>query len=76
MPEAKARFEEFLAKGQYGDMEWLANGAERRGDPRVLWPDVRSIVMLGMNYGPEANPLDILEHRDRATCLSFGLMIS
>jgi epoxyqueuosine reductase len=47
-------------------MEWLANGAERRGDPRVLWPDVRSIVMLGMNYGPDANPLDILEHRDRA----------
>jgi len=66
VPEAKARFEEFLAKGQYGDMEWLANGAERRGDPRVLWPDVRSIVMLGMNYGPDANPLDILEDRDRA----------
>ena len=65
VPEAKARFEEFIARNHYGDMEWLANGTDRRGDPRLLWPDVRSIVMLGMNYRPDANPLDILQHRGR-----------
>ena len=35
-------------------MAWLAETAERRADPRALWPEVRSIVMLGMNYGPAA----------------------
>ena len=28
--------------------------AERRADPRALWPEVRSIVLLGLNYGPRA----------------------
>ena len=38
-------------------MDWLANTAPRRADPRVLWPDVRSVVMLGMNYGPTSDPM-------------------
>jgi epoxyqueuosine reductase len=62
-PEAKARLAAFLAEGAHGDMAWMAAGAERRGDPRVLWPEVRSIVMLGTNYGPEHDPLAILERR-------------
>jgi epoxyqueuosine reductase len=47
-------------------MEWMAETAERRSNPRALWPDARSVVMLGMNYGPEDDPLAALEHRDRA----------
>jgi epoxyqueuosine reductase len=50
---------EFLAQGFHGDMDWLAARPERRGDPRVLWPDVRSIVMLGVNYGPDVDPIAI-----------------
>ena len=46
-------------------MEWMAATAERRGDPRVLWPDVRSVIMLGINYGPDQDPLAILARRDR-----------
>ena len=38
-------------------MDWLAKTEPRRADPRVLWPDVRSIVMLGMNYGPTSDPM-------------------
>jgi epoxyqueuosine reductase len=41
-------------------MAWLANNPQRRGDPRVMWADVRSIVMLGVNYGPDDDPLTIL----------------
>jgi epoxyqueuosine reductase len=44
-------------------MAWMATTAERRGAPHALWPDVRSIVMLGMNYGPEHDPLAILRQR-------------
>jgi len=60
--DAKHRLAEFLAAGAHGDMHWMGN-AERRGDPRVLWPDVRSIVMLGVNYGPDEDPLAILAER-------------
>ncbi|MEJ2374640.1 MAG: tRNA epoxyqueuosine(34) reductase QueG [Pseudolabrys sp.] len=63
IPQAKERLAHFLAEGANGDMTWLATTAERRGDPRVLWPGVRSVIMLGMNYGPDADPLAILRER-------------
>src|SRR5258705_6518189 len=44
-------------------MDWLAANPERRADPRGLWPAVRSVIMLGVNYGPDENPLAILESR-------------
>jgi epoxyqueuosine reductase len=58
-------FRDFLDAGAHGDMDWLAAHPERRADPRVLWPDVRSVIMLGVNYGPDENPLVILEQRTR-----------
>jgi epoxyqueuosine reductase len=64
IPEAKARLQQFLADGAHGDMIWMETSAERRCDPRVLWPDVRSVVMLGLNYGPEHDPLAILQRRE------------
>jgi epoxyqueuosine reductase len=48
-------------------MHWLAETAERRGSPAVLWPEVRSVVMLGMNYAPESDPLATLADRQAAT---------
>ena len=65
IPLAAPRLHEFLAAGAHGDMGWMAANAERRGDPRALWPDVRSIVMLGVNYGPLDDPLAVLKDRDR-----------
>ena len=44
-------------------MTWLAANAERRADPRTLWPEVRSVILLGLNYGPEDDPLAVLEDR-------------
>lgn len=46
-------------------MDWLAATAERRADPRVLWAQVRSVIMLGVNYGQATDPLAILKERDR-----------
>ncbi|MBC7135864.1 tRNA epoxyqueuosine(34) reductase QueG [Oceanibaculum nanhaiense] len=57
---------EYLAEGRHGDMGWMVDKADRRGDPQVLWPDARSIVVLGMNYGPGRDPLAILDHPERA----------
>jgi epoxyqueuosine reductase len=44
-------------------MDWLADTAERRGHPNAMWPGGRSVIMLGMNYGPDENPLDGLADR-------------
>ncbi len=61
IPLAAERLRDFVAAGAHGDMAWLAENAERRGDPRTMWPEVRSIVMLGINYGPDDDPLAILK---------------
>ena len=63
--QAGRYFLEFLQTGGHGDMDWLAANPERRSDPRTLWPGVRSVIMLGVNYGPDENPLAILEQRTR-----------
>jgi epoxyqueuosine reductase len=65
-PRAEKGLSEFLAQGFQGDMGWMAARPERRSDPRIMWPDVRAIVMLGVNYGPERDPLTILARPERA----------
>jgi epoxyqueuosine reductase len=67
VPEAAGRLAEAVAAGHHGSMEWMAETAGRRGDPRALWPEVRSIIMLGMNYAPERDPLESLARGDRGT---------
>ncbi len=62
---ARERLQTFLDNGSHGDMDWLANEPARRASPRVLWSEVRSVIMLGMNYGPDENPLALLEQKTR-----------
>ncbi|MEX2692326.1 tRNA epoxyqueuosine(34) reductase QueG [Rhizobium mongolense] len=66
IPEAKERLGEFIDAGRHGTMEWMAETRDRRGDPRTLWSDVKSIVVFGLNYGPEEDPRRILEKPDKA----------
>src|SRR5712671_6674107 len=54
---ARADLGEFLARGYHGDMGWLADTAERRGDPQTLWPEARTVIVLGVNYGGDDDPL-------------------
>jgi epoxyqueuosine reductase len=72
VPEAKARLDRFLADGAHGDMVWMATTAARRASPSALWPDVRSVIMLGMNYGPDEDPLAILARKDRAAISTYA----
>ncbi|RIA56331.1 tRNA epoxyqueuosine(34) reductase QueG [Dichotomicrobium thermohalophilum] len=65
IPQAAPRLREFLAKGRHGTMSWMAETADRRQAPRALWPEARSVIMLGMNYGPDHDPLAVLEERSR-----------
>jgi epoxyqueuosine reductase len=65
IPRAAERLREFLTAGAHGDMDWMANNPDRRGDPRSVAMEVRAIIMLGFNYGPTDDPLAILKERTR-----------
>lgn len=71
---AAAYFQEFLRLGRHGDMGWLEAKTGWRTSPALMWPEVRSIIMLGMNYGPENDPLEKLRHRANAniSCYAAG----
>ncbi len=56
IPEAGERLRHFLDKGYEGSMGWMAETANRRSSPQALWPEVRSVIMLAMNYGPGSAP--------------------
>ncbi len=65
IPAAVGRLAAWLEGGRHGSMAWMAETADRRGDPRVLWPEVRSVVMLAMNYGPDDDPRGLQAARYR-----------
>ncbi|TIO05478.1 tRNA epoxyqueuosine(34) reductase QueG [Mesorhizobium sp.] len=65
IPQAPARLAEFVADGFHGSMGWIAETLERRGEPTALWPEVRSVIVLAMNYGPDHDPSAVLAKRDR-----------
>ncbi|QDJ09608.1 iron-sulfur cluster-binding protein [Roseomonas mucosa] len=66
-PEVRERLAAFLEAGMHGEMGWMAERAEQRSHPRALWPEAVSVVSLGMNYGPEDDPLASLSRPDRGT---------
>jgi epoxyqueuosine reductase len=63
IPDARERLRSWLASGAAGSMDWLAATQARRSDPRELWPETASIIMLGMNYGPAGDPLAALARK-------------
>ncbi|MCW1754280.1 tRNA epoxyqueuosine(34) reductase QueG [Rhizobium acaciae] len=66
IPEAKERLGQFIDAGRHGTMDWMAETRDRRGDPRTLWSEVRSVVVFGLNYAPEEDPRAILDKPDKA----------
>jgi epoxyqueuosine reductase len=60
-PESGARLREWLADGAHGDMIWMEETADRRASPAGLWPEVRSVISLGMSYAPAGDPLALAE---------------
>jgi len=63
-PDLPDKLGRALAAGWHAEMAWMAETERRRGDPRQLWPEARSVILLGMNYGPESDPMALLAERD------------
>lgn len=58
---AAPRLLHFLDEGRHGDMAWMAETAERRATPLTLWPQARSVIMIGQSYAPPENPMNALD---------------
>ncbi|HTT85059.1 MAG TPA: tRNA epoxyqueuosine(34) reductase QueG [Rhizomicrobium sp.] len=59
--------EQFIDQDRHGTMDWFAHNADRRARPDALWPEARSVIVLGMNYGPPDDPLNQINSADRGT---------
>lgn len=66
VPEMAERLAAFVADGRHGQMAWMADRMQWRGDPTALWPAARSVIMLAEVYTPDHDPLAVLGERDRA----------
>jgi epoxyqueuosine reductase len=71
-PRNRAGLSAYLAAGHHGEMDWMENRAEERADPLALWPAAKSVVVLGLNYGPEKDPLAILAKKDRGAISAYA----
>ncbi len=65
-PVCGERLRSWLDDGRHGDMIWMESRADQRSDPTALWPEVRSIIMLGMSYAPPNDPMALAQHPDKA----------
>lgn len=59
------RLREWLSLGSHGQMGWMEDRADQRAGPQALWPEARSVIMLGMSYAPASDPLALAEFVDR-----------
>jgi epoxyqueuosine reductase len=66
IPDAAPHLRKWIAEQHHGDMVWMETYANRRAHPNALWEDARTVVMFGLNYGPDRDPREILEQKMRA----------
>lgn len=60
---AGERLAHFVDLGRHGEMGWMETTLERRAHPTAMWPEARTAIVLGLNYGPQGDPLEELSHR-------------
>ncbi len=65
IPHAATGLAAYLDHGHHGSMDWMETHAHRRSSPQNLWPEVKSVIMLGLNYGPDHDPLEGLAETGR-----------
>ncbi|MEP9357973.1 tRNA epoxyqueuosine(34) reductase QueG [Sphingomonas sp. KR3-1] len=56
-PKSAERLRQWLEEGRHGSMIWMEERAHHRESPAGLWPEVRSVISLGMSYAPRTDPL-------------------
>jgi epoxyqueuosine reductase len=69
---AAGRLGAWLEAGMHGSMSWMDSRAHHRRSPQALWPDARSVIVLGMSYAPAADPMALAAHPDRGWISAYA----
>ena len=71
-PRNHQGLEAYLSAGHHGSMDWMESRKDERADPKTLWPEAKSAIVLGLNYGPAHNPLALLAHKERGAISAYA----
>ncbi len=71
-PEINNQLKYALSQGWHADMVWLEDSPKRRANPKELWSEVKSIIMLGVNYAPNYDPLEALENKSKGNISAYA----
>ena len=66
IPSISESLREFLRLNYHGQMTWLSEKIEWREDPKILWPEAKTVIMLAQSSKPIHNPMEVLKHPDKA----------
>ncbi len=72
VPDRAEALTVYLGAGHHGDMDWMARRVPERAHPNGLWPDARSVIALGLNYGPPGDPLALIGRRERGVIAAYA----
>ena len=67
IPGAMERLQQFVEEGRHGQMQWMEERMAWRGDPAVLWPEAKSVIMLAEAYTPDDDPLEAINRPETGT---------
>lgn len=74
IPLAAQRLRAHIEKNYHANMEWMEERIDQRSSPQMLWPDVKSIIMLGTSYAPAHDPMAELENKNRGNISAYARM--
>src|SRR2546423_9354478 len=70
LTEEGLRLQQWLARGFHGEMKWLSREPSQRSDPRQLFPEAKSVIVVALNYyTPHA-------HQGETARVSGGVRVS
>jgi epoxyqueuosine reductase len=72
IPDGRAALAEYLGAGHHGGMDWMARRVDERASPGGLWPETRSVIVLGVNYAPSGDPLGLLGMPERGSVAAYA----
>ena len=73
IPTAQSALQNFVDRKRHGDMDWLARDVATRAAPSALWAEAHSIIVLGMRYTPQTDPMLRLRKTDRGNISVYAL---
>ncbi|AXX99156.1 tRNA epoxyqueuosine(34) reductase QueG [Profundibacter amoris] len=65
VPQIAERLKTYVKEGRHGQMRWMAERMNWRGDPAELWPEAKSVIMLAEAYTPDHDPMQVVGMPDR-----------